>query len=170
MIKLKNILSEISKNASYKIFCDMDGVLVDFDGGFMAISKGVHPDTLPKNRFWAMFYGLVKNDERGYWAELPWMKDGKQLWSYIKKYNPEILTAPPNARAEQGKEDWCKDNLGSVKVNFKQARDKHHFAEKNAILIDDKESTIDKWNSTGGIGIHHTSAANTIKELKKLGL
>ena len=167
MVKLMSLLEDKQK---YKIYCDMDGVLVDFDKGFMDVSKGIHPDSLPRNRFWAMFYSVTKGNERDYWAELPWMQDGKQLWSYIKKYNPEILTAPPNARAEQGKEDWCNNNLGSVKVNFKQARDRHHYAEKNAILIDDKASTIDKWNAVGGIGIHHTSTSNTIKELRKLGL
>jgi FMN phosphatase YigB (HAD superfamily) len=169
MISLKNILSEV-RGDSYIIYCDMDGVLVDFERGFMDISKGVNPDSLPRARFWAMFYSLTKGKEREYWANLPWMRDGKELWSYIKKLKPEILTAPPSESAEKGKIDWCKNNLGSVKVNFKQARDKHHFAKKNAILIDDKESTIDKWNSVGGTGIYHTSAANTITELKKLGL
>jgi hypothetical protein len=32
------------------------------------------------------------------------------------------------------------------------------------------KQTIDEWNAKGGIGIFHTSAANTISELKKLGL
>ena len=148
----------------------MDGVLVDFDKGFMKLSKGKHPDSLKRNIFWAMFYSLTKGREREYWSELPWMKDGKTLWSYISKYNPEILTAPPSTAAQVGKKEWVSNNLGGAKVNFKQARDKHHFVEPNAILIDDKESTIDKWNEKGGIGIHHTSASNTIQKLKELGL
>jgi len=167
MIFLKSLFEVKSK---YKIFCDMDGVLVDFDKGFMTLSKGIKPDSLPKPRFWAMFYGLTKGKEREYWAGLPWMPDGQELWSYIKGYKPEILTAPPSEKAEEGKKDWCKDKLGSVKVNFKQARDKHHFVAPDAILIDDKETTIDKWNAEGGIGIYHSSASNTIKQLKKLGL
>jgi len=32
------------------------------------------------------------------------------------------------------------------------------------------EQTINEWNAKGGTGIFHTSAANTITELKKLGL
>ena len=167
MIRLKNLFEAKPK---YKIFCDMDGVLVDFDKGFTTLSKGVKPDSLPKPRFWAMFYGLTKGKEREYWAGLPWMSDGQELWNYIKSYKPEILTAPPSDKAKEGKNDWCKDNLGSVKINFKQARDKHHFVAPDAILIDDKASTIDKWNAEGGVGIHHTSASNTIKQLKKLGL
>ena len=38
------------------------------------------------------------------------------------------------------------------------------------ILIDDMEQTINEWNKGGGIGILHTSAADTIKQLKKLRL
>ena len=41
---------------------------------------------------------------------------------------------------------------------------------ENHILIDDLPNTIEEWNNKGGIGILHTSAATTIKELKKLGL
>jgi hypothetical protein len=32
------------------------------------------------------------------------------------------------------------------------------------------KQTIDEWNAKGGIGIFHTSADDTIKQLKKLGL
>jgi len=47
---------------------------------------------------------------------------------------------------------------------------KQLFSGENRILIDDLPNTIEEWNAKGGIGILHTSAANTIKELKKLGL
>ena len=38
------------------------------------------------------------------------------------------------------------------------------------ILIDDRASIIDNWNTAGGNGILHTSAPQTISKLKKLGL
>ena len=37
-------------------------------------------------------------------------------------------------------------------------------------LIDDMERNIQQWKDKGGIGILHTSAADTIKQLKELGL
>jgi hypothetical protein len=40
--------------------------------------------------------------------------------------------------------------------------EKQKFAGENRILIDDLKKTIDEWNEAGGIGIHHTSTANTI--------
>lgn len=154
----------------------MDGVLVDFEGGFQNMT-GKHPNQIPKPQFWAIFFGVIKQrakKEKGYsevkyWAELPWMSDGKVLWNYIKDYEPSLLTAPPNKQAEEGKTEWAK-RIGSPPIVFKQARDKPQYAKKGAILIDDKQSTIDAWNAKGGIGIFHKSAADTIKQLKKLGL
>jgi hypothetical protein len=56
------------------------------------------------------------------------------------------------------------------KQYFKPAKFKHEFSGKNRILIDDRADTIENWNAKGGIGILHTSANNTIKQLKQLGL
>jgi hypothetical protein len=56
------------------------------------------------------------------------------------------------------------------KLYFYQRAYKQMFAGPNRILIDDMEQTINEWNAAGGIGIHHTSADNTISQLKKLGL
>ena len=47
---------------------------------------------------------------------------------------------------------------------------KQDYAKENSILIDDLKPTIDEWNAKGGIGILHTSAESTIKQLKELGL
>jgi hypothetical protein len=37
-------------------------------------------------------------------------------------------------------------------------------------LLTDREDNINQWRDKGGIGIFHTSAADTIKQLKELGL
>jgi hypothetical protein len=101
------------------------------------------------------------------------MPDGQELWSYIKKYKPNILSAPsqdPSSRV--GKEAWVKMNLQNSynKLYLYSRANKQLFSEPNRILIDDMKQTIDEWNAKGGIGIYHTSAADTIKQLKKLGL
>jgi hypothetical protein len=44
------------------------------------------------------------------------------------------------------------------------------YAKPNHILIDDREKSIQPWREAGGIGILHTSAADTISQLQKLGL
>jgi len=99
------------------------------------------------------------------------MPDGQTLWDYIKGYNPYILTAPSmDPGSKQGKKEWVERLDGMKKLYFKPAKFKPEYAGKNRILIDDRQDTIDGWNAKGGIGIYHTSAANTIKQLKDLGL
>jgi len=171
------------------IFCDMDGVLVDFDEGYKQLT-GVtthHADSQGKDEFWKLFRdGLKDKDisERSYWANLDWMPDGKQLWDYIKEYNPYVLTAPSvnfdipfeerykmeNNESMQGKTEWVQRLPNMKKIYFRSAGRKADFAGPNKILIDDRKDTIDKWNANGGIGILHTSTANTIKQLQDLGL
>jgi len=171
------------------IFCDMDGVLVDFDEGYKQVT-GVtthHADSQGKEEFWKLFRdGLKDKDisERSYWANLDWMPDGKQLWDYIKEYNPYVLTAPSvnfdipfeerykmdNNESMQGKTEWVQRLPNMKKIYFRSAKRKADFAGPNKILIDDRKDTIDSWNANGGIGILHTSAANTIKQLEELGL
>jgi hypothetical protein len=171
------------------IFCDMDGVLVDFDEGYKELT-GVttqHADSQGKNEFWSLFRDSLKNkdiSERSYWANLDWMPDGKQLWDYIKGYNPYVLTAPSvnfdipfeerykveNNESMQGKTEWVQRLPNMRKIYFRSAARKADFAGPNKILIDDRKDTIDSWNANGGIGILHTSTANTIKQLQELGL
>jgi hypothetical protein len=102
------------------------------------------------------------------------MSDGKQLWSYIKKYKPNILSSPSRSLTSKvGKLAWIKMHIPENqhgKVLLYPRAEKQLFSGENHILIDDLAKTIDEWNAKGGIGIHHTSAANTIKQLKKLGL
>lgn len=154
----------------YTIFCDMDGVLVDFEKGYYELT-GKHTSQFPKGD--SDFWKPLEEEGALFWATLDWMPDGRELWRYIKRYKPNILTAPsmdPSSRV--GKEAWCKMHINNQYRNlyFKQAKYKSDFAGENRILIDDRDDTIASWKTKGGIGIHHISATNTIKELKKLGL
>ena len=71
----------------YIIYCDMDGVLVDFEKGYYDLT-GTSTKQFPKgdNSFWQP----ISDAGAEFWATLPWMPDGKELWNYIKKYNPNI--------------------------------------------------------------------------------
>lgn len=153
----------------YRIYCDMDGVLVDFEKGYRELT-GTYSKNHPDNK---AFWQPISDAGASFWANLDWMPDGEELWRYIKKYKPNILSAPsqdPSSRV--GKEAWVKMHLKNSynKLYLYSRANKKLFAGENRILIDDMQQTIDEWNAAGGIGIHHTSAANTIKELKKLGL
>ena len=157
--------------AQYKIFCDMDGVLTDFDKRFEYFG-GMVPDEylakFSKSQFWKLIDDKVGFE---FWAKMPWMPDGKQLWSYIEKYKPMLLSAPSQKPSSRyGKRVWVNDNLPGVKLILAKRENKQDYSKPNRILIDDRADNIEEWKSKGGIGILHTSAADTIEKLKQIGL
>ena len=155
----------------YKIYSDMDGVITDFDERFKKISNGVPPREYEEKNGKEAFWELISSGGVGWWVGMPWMPDGKKYWNYIKDYDVELLSAPSRDNSSKlGKRLWVKNNLPGVKLNLFYAVDKQKLAAPNHILIDDRPSNIDQWRSKGGIGILHTSADNTIKQLKQLGL
>ena len=176
MIKLKNIFFE--QTMKYHIYCDMDGVISDFDKLFHDISGGEfdighdYEKKYGKNKFWSIIndYGIE------FWTQMPWMPEGKTLWKYIISVDPyaEILSAPsrsPGTTSREGKPIWVKRELGPhVKLNLVLAKDKHTLASPNHILIDDMEENIEKWNNAGGIGIVFKSTGQVIAELQALGM
>ena len=160
----------------YTIFCEMDGVLVDFDKGYEDLTgkHTKHADLQDRNEFWGLLKSSLKEKgltEYDYWVNLEWMSDGQTLWNYIKEYNPYVLTAPSmDPGSKQGKTEWVARLDNMKKIYFKPARFKQELSAKNRILIDDRADTIERWRSKGGIGILHTSAEDTINQLKQLGL
>lgn len=170
---------------SVRIFCDLDGVLVDFDRGFMELpensdelSPGDYEEKNGKNSIWP----LIDKHGDEYWSELYWKGDGRELWDYLEEYKPTILSSPSrNPASIRGKAKWVKLNLrinedpvtkladydGSTRLILMQQ--KHLFAKSaNDILIDDTQSKIDKWTEAGGTGILHNDATDTIKVLEKI--
>ena len=68
------------------------------------------------------------------------------------------------------KVEWIKKYVDpSVVVNCTfTGSQKAAYAMKKNVLIDDRKKNIEAWEAAGGIGILHTSAAETIEQLKKL--
>jgi len=160
-----------------KLYCDMDGVLADFKKGAekatgVPISKWM--SSLTKKEKW----NPIRND-KSFWESLPWMPDGKTLWNYIKKHKPDILSAyvkrdiDPNCIP--GKSKWCRRNLGigGTRVNLVLRSQKQNYAQTGhrspAVLVDDYKPNIEAFTRRGGIGIYHTSASSSIRQLKQLG-
>ena len=157
------------EDPKYKIYVDMDGVLVDFDGGYEKLTGMTTKEADEKGP--EFFWKPISKAGAKWWITLKWMPDGKQLWDYVKKYNPELLSAPSREEASRmGKRVWVKRELPGVKLILRSADKKQEFASPNSILIDDREKNIEQWRNAGGIGILHTDAASTIKKLKELGI
>ena len=152
----------------YKIYCDIDGVLTDFERAYRELTgvdlEGKHLDG---KSFWAP----INKAGVKFWSEMNWMEDGRELWDYIKQYKPKLLSAPSFEDSSRvGKHEWVERELYGVPLLLRSAKHKKDFAEPNAILIDDREDNIAGWIENGGVGIVHTSTNSTIKQLKELGL
>jgi len=146
------------------IYCDMDGVLTDYVASFRDVF-----DEEPTNVFATLgeeSVNAILNDVEGYWRDMPWMEDGRELWTFIKNYKPILLTTPAVSvkACKQDKTEWKNEHLGKD-VNIVFSSTKYDYAAPDAVLIDDKKENIDSFINNGGIGILHTSAEETIKQL-----
>jgi hypothetical protein len=178
-----NSLNE-NVDSEYTIYCDMDGVLCDFDLGYEKLTgmSTAEANAKGKSYFWELFRKGVGKNEKDFWSNLPWQPGGEKLWKTIQKYQPNILSSPavdfslPSNQqlspeynqAIQGKKEWIAKNLTNVGEEiFVPAVQKAKFAAPNHILIDDMEKNITAWKAAGGIGILHKNATDTINTLKE---
>ena len=156
------------KVMDYKIYCDMDGVLADFESGYEELT-GI--DLRGEFQKGDDFWDPISEKGVGFWAGLKWMPDGQELWDYLKPYKPDLLSAPSREQSSRiGKHVWVKHKIPGTKLILRYASQKQELATPESILIDDRQVNIDQWEAAGGIGILHTSTANTIQQLQKLGL
>jgi len=177
------------------IFCDMDGVLADFDGGIFKIT-GIRCEDLPMKRIWQ-----AVSRKQDFFETLDWAPGGKLLWENIQHFRPTLLTGVPNNKtAEVGiqKANWCRQKFGCEIHHIDKAahkpqrhetvngqtfqegvinviscwtRFKHHeVLQPGSILIDDRLKTKTAWEEAGGIFVHHTDTQQTLKVLRELGI
>lgn len=152
----------------YKIYCDLDGTLADFDKKVLEISGGIPANELDKQK---RLWGLIAK-QKNFFGELDWMPDGKLLWNTILPLNPIILTGLPQGNWARGQKlDWCTRELGyEVPVITTYSREKHLHSGPKHVLIDDRLKLKDKWVNAGGIFIHHINAINSINQMLELGI
>lgn len=171
-------LSSILENRSigFNIFCDMDGVLCDFESQFDHY-YGMLPREYSNEKGPEILKKAVDDIGIKYWSQMPWFPGAKKLWAYIADYSPMILSSPSKFKyAEQGKLLWIKNNLNPQPkdIIFEQTGNKHivlnKYEPKKSILIDDFYKNTIPWKDAGGIGIRHTDADKTISILQKFGL
>jgi hypothetical protein len=141
------IIIKMARNV--QLFCDLDGVLADFDEGTKSL-LGKYPDELNQRLMWSTL-----KKYKTFYEDLQWMPEGKILWENIKKYNPIILTGCPHGypSAVKQKLNWCARELGpDVKVITCKTKDKPKFCNPNSgdILIDDRTIIMDEWIAKGG--------------------
>jgi hypothetical protein len=189
MGKLADLLLEESDfMPKYQIYCDMDGVLTDFEKRFVTLLQQEGPKyyskatiaqvTRPKHfdklegteEFWKFIDQYIGLE---FWSEMEWMPNGRELWNFIQPYGPKLLTSPSRDNTSRlGKRLWVKENLvPAPEVLFRFGDAKSDFANENSILIDDKPSNLLAFKTAGGIAIEVKDGEiqSVINKLKQLG-
>ena len=182
------LLEESDFVPKYQIYCDMDGVLTDFEKRFVTLLRKEGPKyyskatiaqvTRPKHfdklegteEFWKFIDQYIGLE---FWSEMPWMPQGQILWNFIQPYGPKLLTSPSEDNTSRlGKRLWVRNHLTPApEVIFRFGDAKSDFANENSILIDDKPSNLVAFAAKGGIAIEckDGDVSSVINKLIKLG-
>ena len=181
------------QEGQYQIYCDMDGVLVDFVAGTVehitqklqageaeelkekigrdyVTEEDIHVTSPNRNRDVRDYMFKELKNHAEFWENLPWMPGGEELWNFISQFNPYILTAPMGYGSEIGKQAWIDKNLQPPPSKVFMSHDKFKWSGSGHILIDDFTKNTIPWEEAGGIAILHTDASISIKKLEELSL
>jgi hypothetical protein len=149
-----------------KVYCDMDGVLADFNGGWKEFTgKEITNWIVISGDEW----GHLKYQWPTFWMDLEMLPHARELWGALAPYSPDLLTAvPPSWKsAGIGKSTWARENLGgNPKVLAVQRHEKKNYAKQKDgtpnILIDDLGKNIKEWEAAGGVGIQYIPSGNGV--------
>lgn len=177
-------LSELMESQEYTLYCDMDGVLCDFDAQFEKYFKKT-PGQVESEKGQTYFWALIHKVGAKFWSGMPWTPNGQALWQEISKYKPALLTAPPKQKGDmtkldpvtmQGKMEWSGANLTPqpTEIIFRRSKDKQLIARRDValgltpILIDDRRSNIEEWEAAGGYALYHPKNGDPTEVIKTL--
>lgn len=170
---------------------DLDGVLVDFVGGSLAVHNiNMTVDELYKDHSgqWDFVKILGMTPEafwkpmgEEFWAKLEWSSDGEAILKLVEsvfgRENVMILTSPSsNYGCHAGKIRWMERHLPrhySKTAGHMFGSRKELLARPNNWLVDDRDKNVDDFTAHGGRGVlvprvwnrlHHgrSDALNTI--------
>ena len=158
------------KVMDYKIFLDMDGVLVDFDQQFKELT-GMMPREFESKYSSDEFWRKIDGAGVGFWRGMKWMPGGEALYNRAAQYDHALLSSPSRSEVSKiGKRLWRRDKTPNTKLILARSYNKRKYAAPNHILIDDRADNIQQWRDAGGIGILYKSPEQVNAELDKLGL
>jgi len=155
-------------DSKYKIYLDMDGVIADWAGYFENIF-GVPVEYYDSQHGKEKRKADINQNSPEFYRNMPWTKDGKLLFNFVKEFPSEILSHAPEKETKVGKLQWLKDKNIDMHPNLVDKRlDKAKYASPESILVDDREDNIQDFIDAGGIGILHTNSVDTINKLKQI--
>lgn len=163
-----------------QFYCDMDGVLVDMEGGFKKLSGGLAPKEYEAKNGKSSFWKVINKDPN-FWINLDPTPDAKVLWDFIKNNftdpKPVILSAGQGPRVIQQKTEWIRRHIDpSVKVIVASSGVKkpeyilNTAGKVTHVLLDDTQKNIDAWDNVNlhRIALLHKDAASSIKNISDI--
>lgn len=152
-----------------RIYLDCDGVLADFDAGFQH-RFGDEPRAYEEKHGSKQFWHVIRASGDFYQA-LPLMHDAVDLFSAVEHLRPVILTGCPfGGWAELQKMRWRDKHFPGIPMVTCMSKNKRDYCKPGDFLIDDYLKYRDLWTEAKGTFIHHTSAADSIRQLKDWGI
>lgn len=118
-----------SNKTKYKIFVDLDGVLVDFEAGVRKLFPNHNSSSeISPKRLWPRVASVPN-----FFTNLQWTNDGELLWNTLldncslhksdANFDvPDILTGiPMNKSSRSQKYTWCRRNLARSNIQISHA-------------------------------------------------
>lgn len=134
---------------------DMDGVLVALQPVIYAkhgITNG--PDQMrwnngelpiPEDVLWA-------GTDAEWWANLPWLPDGRQVLELCESLFDQVLICSKPARPDSaaGKMMWLSRHMPAYAKNYIFCTDKAEVARPDRVLVDDNDHNVLGFRAAGG--------------------
>lgn len=152
------------------LYLDMDGVLCNFTKAYTAYDP---TNVYDRKKFRASVL------EYKIFEDLEFMPDAHELLNHVRKIehtvDVQILTSMgthdpfQGAEAQKQKKHWLDKHGITYKPNFVRSKqEKANFAFPHAILIDDSVGCIAPFIRSGGQGILHVNASDSIALLDSI--
>jgi hypothetical protein len=154
------------------LWIDCDGVVADFDTPADKL-LGMPSREFEEKYGSDVFWGTLDSDPY-FFLNLPLMHDAMELWDAVKHLDDVgFLTGAPLTvpNAWWQKPIWIHDNFGTfTKAVTCQSKNKYLWCKPGDTIVDDWPKHQKKWEDAGGHWIHHTSAKDSIIQLKERGI
>ena len=145
-------------------YLDLDGVLVDFVGGALAV-HGKHMPAAEVRWGFPAQIGFSGADDPAFWqplgfdfwANLNWTPAGRDLLAGVEAIFADrvvLMTSPCDTPGGvEGKVAWVRRNLPGYSRRFFVGPAKHLAAAPGKILVDDHDANCERFRAHGGAAV-----------------
>lgn len=153
------------------LFCDLDGVLTDFEAGVAALfgrelppgPERVGQDTatalgLASGQMWAR----IQEAGRPFWEKLPPTAEADELVALLRQRGELCIASAPSIdpASADGKVRWLQRRFGRRFRDLVLTSRKELLAAPGRVLIDDRLAAVTAFTDAGGCGLLWPTWAN----------